>query len=220
MPLVAASLVFDLDGTISDPVVGIGRSINYALEAFGYSAIPEDDMSRFVGPPLEDTFTQRAPGVSHEAVVGMIAKYRERYGEVGFRENVLYPGVPEALARLSSTGATMGVCTTKKAEFAERILTMFGLRGHFSFVSGGDIGVRKPHQLRHLLDTGAVAHDAVMIGDRATDISAARATGLGAVAVLWGHGSREELIDARPDRVLGEPSELSTLVRLGTEEQR
>ena len=124
---------------------------------------------------------------------------------------IFYPGVPEALARLSSTGVTMGVCTTKKAEFAERILVMFGLRDHFTFVSGGDIGVRKHHQLRRLLDDGAVATDAVMIGDRASDIAAARATGLGAVAVLWGHGSLEELVGAGPDRVLGAPAELWTL---------
>ena len=75
-------LIFDLDGTISDPVVGIGRSINYALESFGYPVIPESEMSRYVGPPLEDTFLERAPGCGHGAVLGMIAKYRERYGAI------------------------------------------------------------------------------------------------------------------------------------------
>jgi len=90
-PARPSCLIFDLDGTISDPVEGIGRSINHALESFGYPAIPGNEMSRYVGPPLEDTFLERAPGISHDVVVAMIAKYRERYGNVGYAENVLYP---------------------------------------------------------------------------------------------------------------------------------
>jgi phosphoglycolate phosphatase len=207
-PARPSCLIFDLDGTISDPVEGIGRSINHALESFGYPAIPGNEMSRYVGPPLEDTFLERVPGISHDVVVAMIAKYRERYGNVGYAENVLYPGIPEVLARLSSTGVTMGVCTTKKVDFAEQILAMFGLRHHFTFVSGGDIGVRKHQQLERLVADRVVGLDAVMIGDRATDIAAARANRLRGVGVLWGHGSREELEGAAPDRLLERPDQL------------
>ena len=93
-------------------------------------------------------------------------------------------------------------------DFAEQILAMFGLRSHFAFVSGGDIGVRKHQQLEQLLANGAVTLDAVMIGDRATDIAAARTNGLRGVGVLWGHGSREELEGAGPERLLERPEEL------------
>ena len=204
-------LVFDLDGTISDPVVGIGRSINYALAAFGYETVPEADISHHVGPPLEQAFHRLAPGAADDVIVNLVAKYRERYGDVGYSENVVYGGIPEALASLASLGVTMGVCTSKRVDFAERILSMFGLRDYFAFVSGGDIGIPKSRQLRTLLVDGAIDEHAVMIGDRAVDVTAARSNGLRAVGVLWGHGTREELDGAGPDHMLECPTELSAL---------
>jgi len=206
-------LVFDLDGTISDPVVGIGRSINYALAAFGYETVPEADISHHVGPPLEQAFHRLAPGATEEVIVNLVAKYRERYGDVGYSENAVYEGIPEALASLASLGVTMGICTSKRVDFAERILSMFGLRGHFAFVSGGDIGIPKSRQLRTLLADGAINGQAVMIGDRAVDVAAARANSLRAVGVLWGHGTREELDSVTPDSLLALPPELTDLPR-------
>ena len=130
---------------------------------------------------------------------------------MGYAENVVYDGIPEALASLTTLGVTMGVCTSKRVDFAERILSMFGLRGHFAFVSGGDIGIPKSRQLRTLLADGAIDGQAVMIGDRAVDVTAARSNSLRAVGVLWGHGTREELDGAAPDDTLEWPSELTAL---------
>jgi len=206
-----AALIFDLDGTLSDPVVGIGRSLNYALEAFGYRSLSAPEIPRFVGPPLDWAFRQIVPGASHDVVLALVAKYRERYADVGYAENTLYPGIADALAGLSSDGVQMGVCTSKRREFAERILELFGLRAHFTFVSGGDVGVGKGDQLRALLAQGVVGPASKMIGDRAVDIEAARANGLGAVGVLWGHGTKEELLGAVPDRLLESPLELTGL---------
>lgn len=205
------TLIFDLDGTLSDPAVGIGRSLNYALEALGYRCITADEVFKFVGPPLDWAFRQIVPDASDETVRALVAKYRERYGDVGYAENVLYAGIAEALAQLSAAGVRMGVCTSKRTDFAERILEMCGLRGHFSFVNGGDVGVTKRDQLRSLLEQQAVTRTSIMIGDRAVDIHAARANELGAVGVRWGYGAEAELLAAAPDRILGSPAELAGL---------
>ena len=206
-----AALIFDLDGTLSDPAIGIGRSLNYALDAFGYRSLSALEVSRYVGPSLDWAFRQIVPDASHCTVLALVAKYRERYRDAGFKENVLYPGIADALARLSSDGVHMGVCTSKRTAFAEQILEMFRLRPHFSFVKGGDVGVAKGDQLRELLEQGVVRPTSTMIGDRAVDIEAARANGLVAVGVLWGHGTKAELLAAGPDGLLESPAELAGL---------
>jgi phosphoglycolate phosphatase len=205
------SLIFDLDGTISDPTVGIGRSINYALGAFGYREIGEAEVSQHIGPPLDAVFRRVASGASDATILAMVTKYRERYGEVGYAENLVYPGIPDALEHLASQGIVMAICTSKRVDFAERILTLFHLRSYFAVVCGGDIGVRKGKQLQTLIEHETVDRGAAMIGDRAVDITAARANGLRAIGVLWGHGSREELVGAFPDRLLESPVQLKTL---------
>ncbi len=143
----------------------------------------------------------------------LIARYRERYAEIGYAENRVYPGIPEALRALSASRVSMGVCTSKRADFAERILEHFHLRQYFAFVDGGDIGVTKEAQLRGLLASGTIAPHATMIGDRAADVNAARSLGLPAVGVLWGYGSRDELSAAGADCLLESPDQLKTLPR-------
>src|ERR1039457_1455605 len=96
MPL-DAFCIFDLDGTISDPAVGIGRSLNYALQGFGYSPIEESEVSQFIGPPLDQTFESIVGSATPGHIAALVFKYRERYADVGFSENVIYPGIPEAL---------------------------------------------------------------------------------------------------------------------------
>jgi phosphoglycolate phosphatase len=202
------SLVFDLDGTISDPVVGIGRSINHALESFGYPAVPEREVSKFVGPPLDQTFRSIVGPVTNARIAELVSRYRERYADVGFSENVLYPGIAEVIRRLDEAGVALGLCTSKPAGFAERILRLFDIREHFRFISGGDIGIAKRDQLASLLARGLVGVPSLMIGDRAVDVMAAKANRLISVGVLWGHGSFEELQEAAPDFLLLSPRQL------------
>jgi len=206
--------IFDLDGTLSDPSVGIGRSLNHALQHFGHAPISAKDVSQYIGPPLDQIFQSRIAGVSAGHVVELVAKYRERYAEVGFAENVIYPGIAEALYALDAAGIPLGLCTSKRADFAESILELFGLRDYFRFVSGGDIGIRKTDQLATLLEEGAIGASATMIGDRSIDILAARENGLKSVAVLWGHGTREELEGAVPDVFVEAPHELLALASI------
>ena len=105
----------------------------------------------------------------------------------------------------------MGLCTSKRTDFAERILKLFHIRDYFRFVDGGDVGLRKEQQLASLISKGAIDSTSLLIGDRAVDVYAARANGLRSVAVLWGHGSLRELQEAHPDLILESPEELTLL---------
>ncbi len=205
------TLLFDLDGTISDPAIGFCRSVNYALVAFGYPAMNDAEIARHIGPPIEDTFRSVTGSNSQNHVLALVRKYRERYGDIGWSENVIYPGIPEALECLVNRGLLLGVCTTKRADFAAKILTKFGLRDYFEVLSGGDVGISKVSQLADLLAQGLVSSDSTMIGDRAIDVTAARSNGLKSVGVLWGYGTPEELREAAPHTVLSAPKDLIEL---------
>jgi len=211
-------LVFDLDGTLSDPSVGIGRSLNHALEHYGHPPIPANEVPQYIGPPLDHAFRSRLVGATPEHIGELVAKYRKRYAELGFAENVIYPGIAEALYALDAAGIPLGLCTSKRADFAENILELFDLSDYFRFVSGGDIGIRKSDQLATLLEQRLIGTSATMIGDRSIDILAARENGLKSVAVLWGHGSRDELEDALPDVRVEAPHQLLALA--GVTERR
>jgi len=204
-------LLFDLDGTLSDPLVGIGRSINYALSHFGYAPLALPELATYVGPPLDQTFRTLTGAKTDDDIHAMVAKYRERYADVGYSENVLYPGIPEALATLDKAGFAMGVCTSKRVDFAEQILNMFGLRSHFRFVNGGEIGTHKWQQIEGLVARGMISTSSIMIGDRDVDLIAAHRNGLQAAGVLWGYGSREELEKEQPRDLLTHTSELVSL---------
>src|SRR5437764_7782229 len=134
------ALLFDLDGTLSDPIVGIGRSINYALSHFGYPELPLSRLAVHVGPPLDQAFSSITGLRSSSALDGFVAKYRERYGEIGYSENVLYPGIPEVLHSFAGAGIRLGVWTSKRNDFAEKIVEQFGLRSYFRLVWCGHIG--------------------------------------------------------------------------------
>ena len=204
-------ILFDLDGTLSDPLVGIGRSINHALAHFGFPTHELDALAPYIGPPLDESFAILTGVVSKPDLAALVAKYRERYGDVGYAENVLYPGIPEAVEALRRAGIPLGVCTSKRQDFAEQILEMFGLRRHFEFVSGGEIGTPKWRQIEALLASGQVSEVSVMVGDRAVDVEAAHRNGLHAAGVLWGYGSAAELAQARPRYSFASPAELREL---------
>lgn len=206
-------VLLDLDGTLSDPLEGIGRSINFALSHFGYPELALPELSVHIGPPLDQAFMAITGVHSKPMLDAFVAKYRERYGAVGYSENVLYEGIPQVLQQLIEAGIPLGVCTSKRADFAEQILQMFGLRSCFRFVSGGEIGTQKWQQIQSLLETGVVSTATVMVGDRAVDITAAHRNGLAAAGVLWGHGSRQELEAEQPRYLFSKPEELLSLVR-------
>lgn len=192
-------LLFDLDGTLTDNFAGIARSIVHALAALGVEPPPAVELRRFVGPPLRTTFAELLGTDESGAIEEAIALYRERYSELGWRENVVYAGIPEALASLA-TSRRLFLCTAKPEIYARRIVTLFGLLEHFDGVYGSDLAGRhddKAVLLAHLASSERLdATRAIMIGDRSHDVRAARANGARAIGVLWGYGSEEELANA------------------------
>jgi len=204
-------VLFDLDGTLSDPLPGIARSINYALSQFGYPERDPSDLAVHIGPPLDETFRSLTGVRSAADVAALVARYRERYAAIGYSENVLYPGISDALEVLAAAGISLGLCTSKRADFAEKILDMFAIRSHFRFVSGGDIGIEKTQQIAALAAEGLIDPTTLMVGDRAVDLVAAHRNGLQAAGVLWGYGSRAELAAHRPRYLFSSPADLRTL---------
>jgi phosphoglycolate phosphatase len=210
-------LVFDLDGTISDPIVGIVRSVNHALAYFGLPETSEAAVAPHLGPPIDTLFGRVSPARGPADIAALVGKFRERYHEIGYAENLLYPGMREVLGKLAAEGTPLGVCTAKRTDFAEKILSLFDLREYFRFVSGGDIGVRKADQLKALLASAHIPSDATMVGDRNVDIESAHLNGLSSVGVLWGYGTRDELVQANAERLVEQPAELLELAFSGPE---
>lgn len=207
------TLLFDLDGTLTDSREGIVACIGHALECLGEELPPQATLDRFIGPPLADGFAQLL-GVPRESdrVGQAVARYRERFDERGWRENRVYPGVPELLDAVRERGWRCFVATSKPTVFARRILSHFGLRERLDGVYGSGLDGRlgsKPELVAHVLASEAVTPQrAVMVGDRRHDVEGARANGVASVGVLWGYGSRAELESAGADRVCEDPSEL------------
>ena len=208
--------VFDLDGTISDPLEGMLASVNHALVSIDCEPVAASQMRSHIGPPLELTMAEFA-GTDDTATVSLlIERYRGHYKETGFALNSLYPGIVEFLQELASRAMPMGVCTAKTEPVAIRILQNFGIDKYFSFISGGDIGVSKASQLAKLLANGNIDHHALMLGDRKFDLEAARSNQLRSCAVAWGYGSADELKNENPHLIVQQPADLFQLLDDGT----
>jgi phosphoglycolate phosphatase len=194
-----ATLLFDLDGTLTDNYPGISRSIAHALVAMGIEPPAPAVLRRCVGPPLRESFAWLLDTHDPAVIEHAIALYRERYGDVGWRENVLYDGVEDAMARLSES-APLYVCTSKPEVFARRIVTLFGLLPYVRRVYGADLDGAlddKAKLFAHAARSeGFDPEAAILIGDRAQDVRAARLNGASVIGVLWGYGSAEELAQA------------------------
>jgi phosphoglycolate phosphatase len=211
-------LLFDLDGTLTDSRLGIMRCVRHALERLGAPCPSEEVFASHIGLPLKKTFAALLPSPDAPLIERATALYRERFAELGWRENQVYPGIPALLDSLTGR-ARLFVATQKLDRFAQIIIDHFGLRRHFARVYGTDADRldEKVAVIAHLLSIERVApSQAVMIGDRSHDVLAARANGLRTVGVLWGYGSRAELLDAGADALCETPDTLAAgLARLG-----
>jgi phosphoglycolate phosphatase len=201
-------IFFDLDGTLTDPKPGITRSIQYALEKLDHPAIPtEDELTWCIGPPLRASFATLL-GAEDSADLA-VSYYRERFSDIGLYENGVYDGIGDILTELGQSGRRLFVATSKPHVFAERIIDHFGLRHHFERVFGSKLDgtrVDKSHLLEYALHETAVDPSrATMIGDRSHDMVGARNNGMKAVGVLYGYGSRDELLQAGALHVCAAP---------------
>lgn len=210
------AVLFDLDGTLTDPREGITRCIAYALERMGIEPPALDDLTFAIGPPLRRSLARLLNDETPEAVERALALYRERFADVGLFENAPYAGIVEALREVSARGATLYVATSKPRVYAERIVRHFGLDAHFEAVHGCELdGTREDKRdlLAHLLPHhGLDARHAAMIGDRGADMIAARHHGVRAVGVLWGYGSRQELEEGGAQHFCERPGELAAIL--------
>lgn len=209
-------VIFDLDGTLTDPKPGITRSFQVALERLGRTPPSADDLEWVIGPPLRESFVKLL-GSDAEADRA-VALYRERYGVVGLFENEVIAGIPALLARLAADGRRLFVATSKVRVYAVRILEHFGLAARFEGIYGSEFdGTRanKRELLRFLFATeGLDPADSVIVGDREHDAIGAAAVGMATIGVRWGYGSDAELTAAGAAAIVGTPDELGHVLGL------
>jgi len=191
------TILFDLDGTLTDPGIGITNSVMHALKKWGIEVTDRASLYRFIGPPLQDSFMQYY-GFSAEDAEKSVAYYREYFREKGLYENEVYPGVEKLLSDLKAAGKTLAVATSKPEEFAIRILRHFQLDGYFDVIAGATMDSsrsKKADVIAYCLDRLCVndLSQVVMVGDREHDILGAKKVGVDSIGVLVGYGSREEL---------------------------
>lgn len=210
------TVLFDLDGTLTDPKEGITRAFAYALRHYGVDADP-DGLGCVIGPPLKDSFMELY-GFSAQQAVEAIGKYREYYGSRGWAENVPYPGIGRMLAGLNAAGLTLAVATSKPEKFSVRILEHFGLAEHFRVICGAPMDTsdrgRKEYVVADALARCGCpdGEGAVMVGDRSHDVAGAHRNGLPAVGVLYGYGSRAELESAGAEFITQSVQSLGALL--------
>ena len=207
-------LLFDLDGTLTDPRPGIVGSLRFALSQLAAPCPTDDVLASYIGPPLRATFARLLGTDESDRIEEAMRLYRQRFADTGLYENRVYDGIPEMLQRTGLTARGVYVATSKPAIYAERIVRHFGLAHHFRKVYGPELDGRhedKRELLAHLLASESVEPKAaVMIGDRAADVKAAKASGVKSIGVLWGYGAEQELIDAKADVICATPRELIT----------
>ncbi len=207
-----STYIFDLDGTLSNPLAGMADSINHALREHNHAERSVEEIATYIGPPLEGTLANIIGNNDANKISEIVLCYRDHYRIAGYCNNHLYDGIIDMLDRLKQAGAPVGVCTSKPKNTAIMILEHFGIVDRFEFVSGGDVGIKKGQQLKQLLAEGQIDNKAIMIGDRNVDILAAQQNNLTSLGVVWGFGSPEELSDARADHVIAAPADVLGLL--------
>lgn len=191
--------LFDLDGTLTDPGLGIKNSIRYALEHFGLPILDDKTLDCFIGPPLMDSF-QKYCGVSAEDAAELLRLYRVYFADKGLFENEILDGASELLEKLASKGGKIYLATSKPEPFAVKILDHFGLSRYFDFIGGSTLDEtrnKKSEVISYVLEENQLrAGESLMIGDRKYDVEGAKECGLDSAGVLVGYGSAEELSGA------------------------
>lgn len=190
-------IFFDLDGTLTDPALGITNSLMYALDKFGISVESREELYQFIGPPLVDKMME-VYGFSKEKAQQGLAYYREYFRDKGIFENNVYDGIREMLADLQNGGYKLVLATSKPEEFAKRILEHFDLAKYFDYIGGSDMGEARSSKaavIEYDMATLGITDPSkcVMVGDREHDVIGARQLGIDCVGLLFGYGSREEL---------------------------
>ena len=209
-------VLFDLDGTLTDPAEGITNSVAYALNKYGIEVADKTELNVFIGPPLGESFRKYFK-FSILQSIDAVTKYREYYHDRGIFENRLYDGIPELLAFLKAAGKTVIMATSKPTVYAERIAVHFDIKKYFDIIVGSELdGTRidKAEVIKEALRQAGdpATEKCIMIGDRLHDVNGAKKTGLRCIGVLYGYGSREELTEAGADMLAETVNDLYDLI--------
>ncbi len=209
-------ILFDLDGTITDPKIGITKSILYALSKMEIEEKNPARLVEFIGPPLPDTF-KKFYGLDDATSRKAVTFYREYYAASGIYEAVIYPGIAELLKLLFDNNRKLILATSKATIYAERVAKHFDIDKYFSMIAGSnfDLTMLQKHEIvEHTLRNIGDYHKdrAVMVGDRSDDVDAARMNGIDSIAITYGYGSREELKKCKPMYIVNSVEELRRLL--------
>lgn len=201
------TILFDLDGTLTDPAEGITKAVEAALNHYSIAVEDRSTLHKFIGPPLDESFPEFY-GFDAAQTAEATEVFRAYFDRQGWRENIPYPGVEDMLRDLRAAGKRLLVATSKPEVFALRIIEHFGLARYFDHICGAPMdnqeGAKKAAVIRDALRRAGVEDlsTAVMVGDRRHDIDGARQAGLEAVGVLWGYGDLQELEASHPVHIV------------------
>ena len=210
------TILFDLDGTLTDPGEGITNSVAYALKKYDIEVADKRELYKFIGPPLKDSFMKYYGFVESKAEEA-IAYYREYFRDTGIFENRVYEGVEDMLKKLHDDGKKIVLATSKPEEFALRILEHFDLKKYFQVVAGASMDSsrsKKGDVIAYAISVCDNFHKdtSVMIGDREHDIIGAKENGLKSIGVLYGYGNENELKTAGADYIASSPADILNLI--------
>ena len=210
------NVLFDLDGTLTDPAEGITNALMHAQRRMGMAVSPREALFVFIGPPLIETFMSEW-GLTRAEADQALVYYREHFGVKGLFENVPYPGIGDTLGSLKAAGLRLFVATSKPEPLSLRILEHFDLLKYFEAVAGSTMDeqrTKKGEVIAYALSTyGLDPAETIMVGDRKHDVVGARENGLPCIGVLYGYGSRQELMEAGAAALAEDLGELSALLR-------
>ena len=207
------TILFDLDGTLTDSGEGIINCVIYALERFGLPIPEKESLRYFVGPPLHESFVKQ--GVPADRAEEAVAVYRERYVPIGMFENTPYPGVREMLEALKTAGHTLYVASSKPEWMCVKVLEHFGLAQYFEKICGATLDGSRSHKedvIRYLLSQVEDVEDILMVGDTAFDVIGAAAHKIPCIGVTWGYGLAEDMEQAGAIALVHSVEELVTKI--------
>lgn len=212
------AVIFDLDGTLTDPKIGVTKSVQYALSKFNILEDNLDNLEPFIGPPLLESF-QKYYSFEESKARQAVDFYREYFSKFGIYEQVVYTGIPNLLMQLKSNMKKLIIATSKPASFTEKILKHFNLYNYFILIVGSNLdGTRssKTEIIQHILSKlqGSQKHNVIMVGDREHDVIGARNNGIDSIAVTYGYGSIEELQNANPTYFANSVEDLKILLNV------
>ena len=206
--------LFDLDGTLTESGEGITKSVQYALERIGKPEADLEKLKAFVGPPLTEMFMKYAQ-VDEETAKKAVEIYRERYSVTGIFENAVYPGIEDMLAQLKKKGYILAVASSKPEVYVKKILDHFGLTQYFTEIGGSEMDGRRTNKTEVIedvlrrLNMDKHREQVIMIGDKEHDVYGARKAGLECIAVSFGYGTKEELTNAEPLKIVDSAEEIA-----------